>query len=92
MTEKIRLTEEQKEQNNKTIAQIAELTAQIKNLAVNLNGAACKTAYDNSVSNLETKNEKYVSRAPFQVSAEEKELVTKFRAGELVIKEKKVRE
>lgn len=85
MVERIRLTEEQKEQNNATIAKIAGLTEQIKNEAANLNGKSCREAYENSVSNLETKNEKYVTRAPFQVSDEEKELLRKIRAGEITI-------
>lgn len=79
MAEKVRLTEEQREQNNETIAKIASLTSEIKELTKNLNGAACKLAYENSVSNLETKNEKYVSHAPFQVSDEEKTLIAKLR-------------
>ena len=79
MSEKVRLTEEQKEQNNQTIAQIAVLTEQIKEFSKNLNGQACQLAYANSVSNLETKNEKYVSKAPFQVSDDEKALLAKLR-------------
>lgn len=90
MAEKIRLTDEQKEENNQNIAKIVELTNQIKAIVPLLHGKACNEAYANSVSNLETKNEKYVSQAPFQVSEEEKELLAKFRAGNLIVKEKKI--
>lgn len=90
MVEKVRLTDEQKEQNNQNIAKIAELTAQIKTISAELNGKACKEAYENSISNLETKNEKYVTKEAFQVSDEEKELLRKYREGTITVKEKKV--
>lgn len=90
MVEKVRLTDEQKAQNNENIEKIKVLTEQIKAIVPNLNGKACKEAYENSVSNLETKNEKYVTKEAFQVSDEEKELLRKFREGQITIKEKKI--
>lgn len=88
MVERVRLTDEQKESNNQNIAKIGELTNQIKEIAVNLFGTSCREAYENSVKNLEVKNEKYTSKPSFQVSDEEKELLRKIRAGEIAIPEK----
>jgi hypothetical protein len=90
MSEKVRLTDEQKAQNNENIAKIAELTKQIKDILPTLNGKACIEAYSNSVSNLETKNEKYVTKESFPIADEEKEIIRKYREGLITIKEKKV--
>jgi hypothetical protein len=90
MSEKVRLTDEQKAQNNENIEKIKVLTAQIKEILPSLHGKACSEAYENSVSNLETKNEKYVTKEAFPISDEEKELLRKFREGTVTIKEKKV--
>jgi len=90
MVEKVRLTEEQKAQNNENIEKIKVLTEQIKAIVPSLNGKACLEAYENSVKNLEVKNEKYMTKEAFQVSDEEKELLRKFREGTITVKEKKV--
>jgi hypothetical protein len=90
MAEKVRLTDEQKAQNNENIEKIKVLTEQIKAIVPNLNGKACKEAYENSVSNLETKNEKYVTKESFPIADEEKEIIRKYREGLITIKEKKV--
>lgn len=87
MTEKVRLTVEQKEKNNQTIEKIKVFTQNIKDLLPDLSGNACIDAYTNSVSNLETKNQKYYTDT-FLVSDEEKELLRKIREGKISITEK----
>lgn len=89
MVEKKRLTEDEKQKNNEIILQVVVLTAQIKSLIEGLSGMACKGAYENSVTNLETKNVKWMTKESFQISDDEKELLRKFREGQIIIKEKK---
>ena len=87
MSEKIRLTPEQKTQNNENIEKIKTITAELKKIVSELHGVSITQAYDSSVSNLETKNEKYLVEIPFQVSDEEKELIAKLREGKAKIQE-----
>jgi len=82
MSEKQRLTTEQIEQNNKNINKIKEITANLKAISENLNGNAIKGAYENSIKNLEKKNETYYKDI-FLVTDSEKELLRKIRAGEI---------
>lgn len=82
MAEKKRLTAEQIDKQVKAIEKISKLTEDIKNLLPEFEGKAVRGAYENSVKNLETKNEKY-SKVSFPISDEEKELIRKIRAGEI---------
>jgi predicted component of type VI protein secretion system len=90
VSEKKRLTPDQVEKQINAVKKIVEYTEQIKTLLSEFEGKSVNLAYANSVMNLEKKNEKYgTARAP-ALSDEEKELLKKFRAGEIIIKEKKV--
>ena len=88
--EKKRLTPEQVEKQINAVKKIAEYTENIKALLVEFDGKSAKLAYENSVINLEKKNEKYGSARAPSLSDEEKELLKNFREGKLIIKEKKV--
>lgn len=90
VSEKKRLTPEQVEKQIAAIKIITDLTAQIRALLPEFEGKSVHKAYENSVLNLEKKNEQYVTARAPSMSDEEKELLRKFRAGELIIKEKKI--
>ena len=88
MVEKVRLSEEQRNENKENIGKIKVLTAQIKEIVPMLHGVACHLAYENSVINLEKKNEKFIGASEsFRITAEEKELLKKLRNGEVQISE-----
>lgn len=54
-----RLNEEEMNEQINAVKAIAELTAKISELTEQMKGKTCREAYQNSVKNLETKNEKY---------------------------------
>lgn len=84
MVEKKRLTAEEYDAQVASVKKIVEYTNLIKAELDNFVGQSVKTAYDNSVKNLEKKNELY-GKEKFLVSDEEKELIRKMRAGEIKI-------
>ena len=86
MSEKVRLSEEQRNENKENIEKIKVLTEQIKEIVPKLHGVACHLAYENSVINLEKKNEKFMGASEsFRITAEEKELLKQIRNGKMQI-------
>ena len=86
MSERKRLTPEQIEKQVNAVNQIKGFTEQIKALLPELEGKACHDAYENSVKNLETKNEKFAN-VSFPITDEEKEMLRKIRNGEMQVSE-----
>lgn len=84
MADKKRLTAEEYDMQIAAVKKIAEYTELIKNELPNFMGVSVKTAYENSVKNLEKKNELY-GKEKFLVSEDEKELLRKIRAGEVKV-------
>lgn len=88
---KVFLTPEQKEKQVIAAKKVGELTEQIAVLLPEFEGKSVHEAFENSVNNLRKKVELYsVTSERFQMSAEEKELIQKFREGKVIVKEKKV--
>jgi basic membrane lipoprotein Med (substrate-binding protein (PBP1-ABC) superfamily) len=83
---KKRMSDEEYMEQVVTVKRIAVITDALKSEVVNLKGKSVKMAYENSVSNLEKKNELYSKdRVSFRVTDEEKELLRKIRAGEVTV-------
>ena len=88
MVERKHLTPEQKEKQIETVKKIVELTAQIKALVPEFEAKSVKTAFCNSVTNLEKKCEQHSkSGERFQVTSDEKTLLLKIRNGEIKVSE-----
>ena len=91
MSEKVRIPFSERVESMK---RIAELTTELKTVVESMNAPpTIIKAYQNSIVNLETKNQKYGSeKERFSMSEEEKEMILKFREGKVKIspvKEKK---
>ena len=83
---KSRLTAEQFAEQVRIIEQIKNLTSQIKDLSEQFIPVSVKTAYQNSVKNLEKKNEIYsAERVSKAMTPEQKEQVKLFLAGKAKI-------
>lgn len=84
MVERKRLTAEQYSKQTEAVKKIAELTEKIKALLPEFEGQSVHAAYENSVKNLEKKNEIYGKERTI-VTDEDKEILRKIRAGEVTL-------